>query len=940
VHLITNYKPNIYIVNDIKLANAKEYMSKFIIFFGLWLTSFTLQAQIKIVDLTCDYKSNPIGIDHTQPVLNWKIQSKKYNVLQTAYQILVADNLKDLKANKGNIWDSKKINTSQSLQIIYSGQKLIATKLYYWKVKVWDNQSQVSWSEPAFWQMGLLSVADWKGAQWIAYEKLADTNVNILPTDGKKDKFNANNILPMFRKSIRITKEIKRATAFISGLGHFEMHLNGQKVSDDFLSPGWTKYDKEALYVTYDLTRQLKKGENVIGVLLGNGFYYVPPVKERYRKLKSAFGYPKLICRLQITYADGTTTDILSNPTWKTTPSAITFSSIYGGEDYNADLEQKGWDLPGFDDNKWKNSLQLDGPALKAQKEEPVKVFEHFPAKQINILANGDWVYDLGQNASAIIEIKVRGKKGDTVRFTPAELLKADGSVTQKNIGGPSYFSYILKGEGLETWRPRFTYTGFRYVQVKGAVPAGKENNSALPVLENLTGLHIRNAAEKVGSFSSSNTLFNKTFDLIDWAIKSNMVSVFTDCPHREKLGWLEELHLMGSSVRYNYNAAPLFKKALQDMKNSQLDNGLIPEIAPEYVKFEWGGDMFRDSPEWGSSGILMPWYLYQWYGDKQAMIDYYPMMKSYINYLGTKADNHILSQGLGDWYDLGPKPPGVSQLTPMGVTGTAIYYYDLTILNKIATLLGKKADALKYAQLAQEVRKAFNNKFFNAQTRQYATGSQAANAMAVFMGLVANEDKAAVIDNLVKDIKDRKNSLTAGDIGYRYVLRVLEDAGKSDVIFDMNSRSDVPGYGMQIEKGATALTESWAALPTVSNNHFMLGHLMEWFYSGLGGIGQEETAIAFNKIRIYPQIVGDLKSAKTSYNSPYGLISTNWKKDNGSFEIEVDIPANTSANIYLPISANQTVKAETNMAFKRLRDEQGRAKIEVGSGHYKFKVN
>lgn len=914
-------------------------MSKFIIFFGFWLISFQLHAQIKIADLTCDYRTDPIGIDDLRPLLNWKIQSSKYNVVQTACQILVADNLQDLNQDKGNIWDSKKVGSSASVQLSYSGRKLISGKAYYWKVRVWDNQNNSAWSKPASWRMGLLNSADWKGAQWIAYEKLADSNINILPTDGKKDKLNTGNILPIFRKSFTIKKQIKSAVVFISGLGHFEMHLNGEKVGDHFLSPGWTKYDKEALYVTFDVTSQLKKGENAIGVLLGNGFYYVPPVKDRYRKLKSAFGYPKMICRLQITYTDGTSADIVSNPSWKTAPSAITFSSIYGGEDYNANLEQKGWDQTGFNESKWKSSLVVTGPALKAQNEEPVKIFENFSPKQVTAVANNQWVYDLGQNASGIIELKVRGKKGDTVRITPAELLKADGSVTQKNIGGPSYFTYILKGEGVEKWSPRFTYTGFRYLQVKGAVPDGKAHNEGQAVIVALKGLHVRNAAEKTGNFSSSNTLFNKTYDLIDWAIKSNMVSVFTDCPHREKLGWLEELHLMGSSVRYNYNAAPLFKKALQDMKNSQLDNGLIPEIAPEYVKFEWGGDMFRDSPEWGSSGILMPWYLYQWYGDKQAISDNYTMMQRYINYLGTKANNHILSQGLGDWYDLGPKPPGVSQLTPMGVTGTAIYYYDLTILNKMAILLGKNEDALKYTRLAAEVRKAFNDKFFNTQTRQYATGSQAANAMAVFMDLVAEKDKAAVIDNLVKDIRKRENSLTAGDIGYRYVLRVLEDAGRSDVIFDMNSRSDVPGYGMQIEKGATALTESWAALPTVSNNHFMLGHLMEWFYSGIGGITQQEGAVAFNKIRIYPQLVGDLKTANTSYNSPYGLISTDWKRDDQSFEIAIHIPVNTQALIYLPVLAGQSVKEESGASFKNLGNESGRAKIAIGSGHYKFKV-
>lgn len=916
-------------------------MSKLVIFSWLYLLSIPLFAQdIKVAQLDCAYRNNPIGIDVLSPGLSWKLQSAKHNIMQTSYQIVVSSSLSNLNKNIGDVWDTKKVNSGQSLQIKYKGKKLLSSKTYYWKVRVWDNFGHESgWSASAFWQMGLLNTADWKGAKWIAYEKLADSNVNSLPTDGKKDKYIGNNILPMFRKGFTVTKTIKKATAFISGLGHFEMSLNGAKVGDDFLAPGWTKYDKEALYLTYDLTKQLKRGENAIGVMLGNGFYYIPPVKERYRKLKVAYGYPKMICRLLIEYTDGTSANIISNQSWKTAPSPITFSSIYGGEDYNANLEQKGWNLAGFNDSRWKSSLLADGPKLNAQREEPVKIFENFSPQNINPVAHGEWVYDMGQNASAIIELKVRGKKGDTVRITPAELLKADGSVTQKNIGSPSYFTYILKGDGLEIWRPKFFYTGFRYLQVKGAVPNGKENPSNKSVVEGLKALHIRNAAEQVGKFSSSNELFNKTFSLIDWAIKSNMVSVFTDCPHREKLGWLEELHLMGSSVRYNYNAAALFKKALQDMKNSQLASGLIPEIAPEYVKFEWGGDMFRDSPEWGSSGILIPWYLYQWYGDKQAMVDYYPMMQRYIDYLGTKANNHILSQGLGDWYDLGPKPPGVSQLTPMGITGTAIYYYDLKILEKTAALLGKKADAMAYAKLALEVKNAFNHKFFDAKSKQYATGSQTANAMAVYMELVEEKHKNAVIDNLVKDIRDRKNSLTAGDIGYRYVLRVLEDAGKSDVIFDMNSRSDVPGYGMQLAKGATALTESWAALPTVSNNHFMLGHLMEWLYSGVGGIRQAENSIAFSHIKIEPEVVGDLTSADVRYNSPYGEISCKWEKTDRTFTLEVNIPVNTKATIYFPVLPKYEISEEYNSTFTDAGIEAGKAKVALGSGYYKFNL-
>ncbi|MCX2476633.1 family 78 glycoside hydrolase catalytic domain [Pedobacter sp. MC2016-05] len=914
-------------------------MSKLFIFSWLFLFSFSLYAEeITVARLSLGYRNNPIGVDFTSPSLSWKLQSDQRNVTQAAYQVLVSSSITKLNQNIGDVWDTRKVNSAQSIQIEYQGAKLLSTKTYYWKVKVWDNFGNVSpWSATAYWQMGLLNIEDWKGAKWIAYEKLADSNINVLPVDGKKDKYNGTNVLPMFRKDFFVTKTIKKATAFISGLGHFEMSLNGEKVGDDFLAPGWTKYDKEALYVTYDVTKQIKKGQNAVGVMLGNGFYYVPPVKERYRKLKVAYGYPKVICRVLVEYTDGTSANIISNQSWRTAPSPVTFSSIYGGEDYNANLEQKNWNVAGFDDQQWKSALLVDGPKLNAQNEDPVKVFEYTSSIKTTRVPNGEWVYDMRQNSSSIIELKVRGKKGDTIRITPAELIKEDGSVTQKNIGGPSYFTYILKGDGIEIWRPKFFYTGFRYLQVKGANPFYTENDPNKTAILNIRAYHVRNAAEQVGEFNTSNDLFNKTFKLIDWSIKSNMVSVFTDCPHREKLGWLEQLHLMGNSVGYNYAAAPLFKKALEDMRNSQLPNGLIPEIAPEYVKFEWGGDMFRDSPEWGSSGILLPWYLYQWYGDKQAMIDYYPMMQGYINYLATKANNHILSQGLGDWYDLGPKPPGVSQLTPMGVTGTAIYYYDLKILEKMAILLGKKADALSYSKLAVEVRKSFNDKFFDPKTKQYATGSQAANAMAIYMGLVADQDKKAVIDNLVKDIRDRKNSLTAGDIGYRYVLRVLEEAGRSDVIFDMNSRSDVPGYGMQIAKGATALTESWAALPTVSNNHFMLGHLMEWLYSGIGGIRQAEHSVAFKHIVIEPEVVGDLTSANVSYDSPYGKIATQWNKIDKNFTIEVNIPVNTKADIYFPGKTKQTITDELNPKMNALSFENGKAKITIGSGHYKF---
>jgi hypothetical protein len=396
--------------------------------------------------------------------------------------------------------------------------------------------------------------------------------------------------------------------------------------------------------------------------------------------------------------------------------------------------------------------------------------------------------------------------------------------------------------------------------------------------------------------------------------------------------------------MRYRYDIATLCRKTIQDMQASQLADGLVPEIAPEYVKFEWGGDIFRDSPEWGSASIILPWYVYQWYGDRQVLASSYPLMQRYVAYLGTQAVNHINSKGLGDWFDLGPKPPGTSQLTPMGVTGTATYYYDLTILSQVARLLGKTADATAYEQLAAAVKTAFNAKFFNLATKQYATGSQTANAMAVYMNLVAPGDKAAVVENIVQDIRRRGNALTAGDIGYRYLLRVLEDAGRSDVIFAMNSRTDVPGYGYQLAHGATALTESWAALPTVSNNHLMLGHLQEWLYGGLAGIRPAAGAVAFDTIDIRPEPVGDITRARASHSSPYGLIVSDWKKTAEAFDLTVTIPANTTATIYLPAATDARITEggqplEKHPELQLLGFVAGRARIRAGSGSYHFKV-
>ena len=917
-------------------------MRKIVFVFFIILIALQGFGQNLIVkELRTAYRENPIGIDHRKPMLGWNLISKQRNVVQIAYQILVSEDSLLLVKNQGTIWNSGWVNANQSNQVIYKGKELVSNNKYYWKVQVKDNKGNTSsWSAIATWRMGLLDQSDWKNAQWIAYALLPDSS-KIIPAvhgNGKKVWGPGKDVLPMFRKSFAITKKIKEAVLYVSGLGHFEMSINGKKIGDHFLDPGWTQYSKHALYVGFDLTSYLKNGENCLGAELGNGFFYQP--RERYRKLTGAYGYPKMICRLSLIYVDGSTEDIVSDKSWKTAPSPTYFSSIYGGEDYDANLEQRGWNQIGFDDKQWQSVFLSTGPALEWQMAEPLKIMKSFSSISVRSLPNHFLVYDLGQNMSGIPKISVQGKQGDTVKILTAELLNEDGTVNQKATGSPSYYTYVLKGNGIEVWQPKFTYYGFRYVQVQSAKQPGEPNPKHLPIVLDIKGLHTRNAAKEVGSFQSSNLLFNQTNQLIDWAIKSNMASVFTDCPHREKLGWLEEAHLVGASVKFEYDIASLCRKIIRDMQMAQTEDGLIPDIAPEYVQFEKG---FRDSPEWGSNAILLPWYLYQWYADKQVLEESYEMMQRYVAYLDRKSENHLLSHGLGDWFDLGPARPGESQLTPKGVTATAIYYHDIVIIGKIAQVLGKKEDHTRYLQLGADVKKAFNEAFFKNTTNQYASGSQTANAMAVYMDLVAPENRTAVVNNIVADIEQSNYALTAGDIGYRYLLKALDQEGRSDIIFKMNNRNDVPGYGYQLAHGATALTESWQALPNVSNNHFMLGHLMEWFYEGLGGISQSKDGIGFKQIIIRPQVVGDLKQVTAHYQSVHGMIKSAWKKGQ-DFDLDLQIPANTSALVEIPAKQTDQVLESGKLVsngseIKILERKLDKIVLSIGSGNYHFIV-
>ena len=921
----------------------KKIISLYTFILFSWSCSDNNSPDFAAIRLLCENIENPAGVEK-EPAFSWIVASSTRGAAQTAYQIILDTDGENLKSESDCYWNSGKTASSQSAWISYSGPALKPATKYSWKVRLWDNKDNPpAWSLTASFITGLFDKSDWSGAKWIGYEEIPDSLLLVPGIHGNGNNLGEvakkRTVVPYFRKEFPLDKKIAQAFVFVSGLGHYELYVNGEKTGDRFLSPGWTDYRKTCYYNTFDITSDLKRGQNVLGAIVGNGFYNIN--RERYRKLVISYGAPKMILKLLVRYTDGSEEIIVSDSTWMTSPSPVTFASIYGGEDYDARLEQEKWNKVGFNGISWKESLEVREPSgeLKPEMDHPLRIMQEFGSAVITCLNDSVCIYDFGQNASGIVRLKVKGKKGQLVRLVPGELISDDTLVSQKASGEPYYFTYTLKGDGEETWVPRFSYYGFRYVQTGGAMPDGKPNPVNLPVITGLQLLHTRNSSPSAGSFRCSNELFNSIYELISWSIKSNLASVATDCPHREKLGWLEQTHLMGNSIRYTRDIHNLYDKIIDDMIEARLENGLVPDIAPEYVPFLGG---FRDSPEWGSACILVPHDMYKWYGDIGAVRKAYPMMKGYLKYLENMSVNNILSHGLGDWYDLGPKFPGEAQLTPKAVTATSIFFHDAKLLAEMAGLIGENEDAAAFNYRSEEIRKAFNKEFLNPETKVYSTGSQTAYAMPLYFGMVDDSIRNEVTANLVNSIKENKNALTAGDIGYRYLLRALEQEGYSQLIFDMNSRTDVPGYGYQLSKGATSLTESWAGLRDVSNNHMMLGHLMEWFFSGIGGIRQMTGSIAFNQILIAPEIVGDITWAETSIQTVHGEISSFWKVSGSDFSLKVKIPANCRATIEMPqidpekIHENGIpVGSSENMRIEEISN--GRLHLEITSGEYNF---
>ena len=692
----------------------------------------------------------------------------------------------------------------------------------------------------------------------------------------KADTLSRRSII--LRRSFKPWKTIKKAELRICGLGFYELTINNKKVGDAEFAPLWSDYDKSIFYNLYDVTSYLQLGYNEIRVLLGNGFYNEQG--GRYHKLRISFGPPTLKFFLYVIYEDGMRERLLSDENWEWAPSPIVFNSIYGGEDYDARIEP----------TDWKPVVIQEAPKglLRKQIAKPVKIMEQFPVKK-TLRKDSLMVLDMGQNLAGYPEITVSGKPGQYLKITPAETLTPEGLCNQKQTGRPHYYTYILKGEGKETWHPRFSYYSYRYLQIEGDIK----------VLKDIKSCFIYNSALRIGEFECSNPLINDTHKLIDRAIRSNWQAVWTDCPAREKLGWLEQDWLNGEALVYNYDAQSMIEQTMQNIVDAQHEDGSMPEIAPEYTQFtgSWAKP-FQESPEWGGAIIALPMLYWQHYGDLSLAREYYEPMKRYINYLASQDSAYILKMGLGDWYDYGPGRAGFSQNTPMPLVATAHYYQWMCYMYVFAKQLGKRDEAYAFNQRAENIRQAFNREFYDAKRKTYGTGSQCSLALPLYLKLVPEKDYQAVLQNLIKDIHQHGDRLTTGDVGNRYLFYTLVKNGHRELLYKMLNHYDVPGYGYQIKKGQTTLTEQWNPDHGASMNHFMMAHIENLLIPDLLGIQRNG-----DLIEIAPHPVGDLTWCKGSTMSAQGKVSVSWKIKKDKFIMDIDIPEGGFADVYMPYS-------------------------------------
>jgi len=891
---------------------------------------------LSVAEPSCEYAEDPLGLDTEQPRFSWMLTSYQRGQVQTAYQILVASSEKNLQKDKGDKWDSGKQDSDQSVHVTYEGDALESSEQCWWKVRVWDKDGKASdYSNPSKFEMGLLEQDDWQGL-WIG-----------------DDKSNAS---PLLRKDFTIKKNIKQARAYISGLGWYELYINGGKVGDHVLDPAHTEYHKHILYATYDVTDLLMQGENAMGVILGNGFLSEP---DHYRYGDS----PRLRMQLNIEHSDGSTTSLVSDDTWKVSGGPVVYNDIFGGETYDARLEQPGWAETGFDDGHWDNALIKEEPGgdMASQVLEPIRVGQTMKPVKITQPQPGIFVCHFDQLFGGWIRLGVKGPEGTqlTINYS-ARIYKESGLIDQRRhmrhgIEDGTYDReletdyYTLKGdpEG-ETYEPRFTYHPVQYVQIKG-YPGEL-------TLQDVEGCVIYSDADMYGDFSCSNPLLNQIHQNVTWTLINGSYGFPLDCLHREHWAWTDPGTVAGSL--YTRKHMPLFwTKWLMDIADAQWENGAIPVIAPYYIDF--GTD-----PAWGGNYPILVWYLHQYYGDMRILEEHYAGMTRWMDYLTSIAEDHIVVEGsLGDHMVPGSAPGEeeyLSSETPPQLVWTGYYYRGAAIMAEVARVLGKSEDAGYYQQLAEDIGNAFNKKWFNAEKNIYASGSQTANIWPIALGIVPGENEDALMKNIINSIEKEYNGhFHTGNTGTNSMIDVLTEYGYGDVMYRVVTSTDYPGWGYMVKEGATTIWESWG-LTNNAESMIMWGTIDEFFYNDLAGIKGPEynqpgyMDPGFRTISIMPYVPEDLEFAGASLRTVRGIVSSNWKKKDGSLILEVTLPANSRALVSVPKIglSDVTIKEHNTTLWQEGAYVEGVAGItggiestdyvtfEAGSGTYKFQIS
>jgi alpha-L-rhamnosidase len=926
-------------------------------------TSCSGESKVIVGSLRVETRTEPFAVDLLQPRLSWEIKSKERNVMQKAYRIMVASTKEKLEKGEADLWDSGKVKSGESIQIPYAGKQLQSRQKCFWKVRVWCGKDGKAWSETGFWQVGLLNESDWK-AKWIGLDRTFEGDVL-----DENSRLSAR----YFRKEFEINDTIANAKLYISGLGLYELYINGMKVDNDVLCPAPTDYTQQVMYNTYDLTAFMNSGLNTVGVILGNGRFF--NVRQNYKPWKiHNYGFPKMLFQLEIKGKSGLEETIISDGDWKVTADGpIRSNNEFNGEEYDSSKEFAGWNRNGFDDSGWlpvdittdpgenrryfadsvpqKNEpktphgdLTLKKARRVAQLNENMKIMARIKPVSINELKSGVYIMDMGQNIAGWLKIQVVGKKGQKIQLRFAESLNPDGSIYVENLRSAKATDlYILKGQGSEVWEPRFVYHGFRYVEITGW--------PGEPKPENFEGEVVSDVMATTGYFNCSDAMINAIYKNAWWSIAGNYKGMPVDCPQRdERQPWLGDRTVGALGESFIFDNQRLYAKWLDDIQQAMSQEGQISDVSPNYYNY------YTDNVTWPATYFTVADMLYQQFGDLYSIKKHYPSMKKWMNYMKTKymKDNIMTRDKYGDWCMPPESPEMIHAQDPARITdGNLIataYFYKLSLLmKKFAGLLELNEEAENYQKQATAIADAFQKKFYNAKTRQYGNNTATANILPLAFGLVPESDAREVFKNVEKVIEiDNKGHISTGVIGTAWLMRTLCEYGRGDLAFKIATNKTYPGWGYMVEKGATTIWELWngdTANPKMnSQNHVMLlGDLIIWYYENLAGIKCAPDSPGFSKIIMKPDFPMGLSFVSSSYKSMRGLITSNWKKGEDSFKWEIEIPANSVAEVYLPGDRKNVY--ESNMpagkvkGLKFLRSENGRSVFLIGSGTYRFEV-